>query len=106
LACGPREGRVWSSDSAAAALDSGSSPAGLRRGGGDDGWAPAVSDSGRRRGAAGGRGPAELGQVGREAALGRCTGGSGRAGWRARLLGRLATVAAAGREVGLRGLMG
>jgi hypothetical protein len=47
LACGPREGRVRSSDSAAAALDSGSSLAGLRRGGGDDGWAQAVSDSGR-----------------------------------------------------------
>jgi hypothetical protein len=46
----------------------------------------------RRRGVAGGRGPAELGQVGREAVLGRCTGGSGRVGWRARLLGRLAAA--------------
>jgi hypothetical protein len=60
--------------------------------GGDDRWVPAVSDSGRRRGAAGSRGPAELGQVGHEAALGRCTGGSGRAGWRARLLGQLAAA--------------
>jgi hypothetical protein len=51
-----------------------------RQGEGDDGWVPTVSVLGRgRREAAGG--PVELGQVGREEALGRCTSGSGRAGW-------------------------
>jgi hypothetical protein len=83
LACGPRTGRR--------------APVGLgrRRGLGRDlvrhgaaGGMTRVPLPSAAQGAgagkrAGGRGPAELGQVGREAVLGRCTGGSGRAGWRA-----------------------
>jgi hypothetical protein len=61
------------------------SPGGGRRGVGDDEWAPVVSGCGRRRGAAGGHGPAELGQVGREAALAR----AGLKGWRRRAAARV-----------------
>jgi hypothetical protein len=49
-------------DSAVAALDSGSSPAGLRRGGGDDGWVPPISLSGL-----GESGAALAGRLGRKA---------------------------------------
>jgi hypothetical protein len=81
-----------------------------RRDGGDDRWVPAVSDSRRRRGAAGGGGPADLGQVGREAALGRCTGGSGRGGLASAAVGPAgccglllgAGLGCAGRWAGLR----
>jgi hypothetical protein len=47
---------------AAAALDSDSSPAGLRRGRGDDGWVPPISLSGR-----GESGAALAGRLGRKA---------------------------------------
>jgi hypothetical protein len=53
-----------------------------RRDGGDDRWVPVVSDSRRRRGAAGDRGPAELGQVARlRAPAGHGVGLRGLMGW-------------------------
>jgi hypothetical protein len=79
MVCGPCVQSVPEMDSEAAArwcLGRG------RRDGGDDRWDPVVSDSARRRGAAGGRGPAELGQVARlRAAAGRGVGLSGLMGW-------------------------